>query len=51
MKLDKVASLLEDTLDEEERTDYLLTDIAEEFINVEADDEPQYSWSKQPKQV
>lgn len=44
MKLDKVATMLEDTLDEEEKTDYTLTDIAEEFINMEADGEQQYSW-------
>lgn len=44
MELDKVAQMLEDTLDEEEETDSTLTDIAEEFINIEADGEQQYSW-------
>ncbi len=36
---DKVADLLEATLDEEEETDYLLTQIAEEHINFEAAEE------------
>src|SRR5690606_7252088 len=35
----KVADLLETTLDEEEETDYLLTEIAEEFVNFEAKEE------------
>ncbi len=36
---EKVADLLETTLDEEEETDYLLTEIAEEFVNFEAKNE------------
>jgi ferritin-like metal-binding protein YciE len=47
MELDKVANMLEDTLDEEEETDSDLTDIAEEFINLEADGEQQYSWQSE----
>jgi len=33
---DKVADLLETTLDEEEETDEILTEIAEEYVNFEA---------------
>ena len=36
---EKVADLLEITLDEEEETDYLLTEIAEEHVNFEAAEE------------
>lgn len=36
---EKVADLLETTLDEEEETDYLLTEIAEEHVNFEAAEE------------
>ena len=36
---EKVADLLETTLDEEEETDYLLTEIAEEHVNFEAKNE------------
>jgi len=36
---EKVAGLLETTLDEEEETDYLLTEIAEEHVNFEAKNE------------
>lgn len=39
MGWDQVADLLEKTLAEEEDTDQLLTDIAEEFINLEAEGE------------
>jgi ferritin-like metal-binding protein YciE len=38
--------LLEKTLAEEEDTDQLLTEIAEGYINIEAEDEGQYSWNK-----
>lgn len=41
-----VAELLDRTLMEEEDTDYLLTDIAESFINIEAEEEEKYSWNK-----
>ncbi len=36
---DKAVDLLEDTLEEEEETDFELTDIAESFINFEAEEE------------
>src|SRR5690606_36186492 len=36
---EKVADLLEATLDEEEETDFLLTEIAEEHVNFEAKNE------------
>ncbi|RQP10829.1 MAG: ferritin-like domain-containing protein [Chryseobacterium sp.] len=36
---DRAADLLDHTLEEEEETDYLLTDIAESFINFEAEEE------------
>lgn len=36
---DKIADLLETTLDEEEETDHLLTEIAEEHVNFEAKEE------------
>lgn len=45
MDLDDVSDVLDTTLMEEEETDYLLTDIAESYINVEAEKEgTQYSW-------
>jgi ferritin-like metal-binding protein YciE len=45
MDLDDVSDILDTTLMEEEETDYLLTDIAESSINVEAEKEgTQYSW-------
>jgi ferritin-like metal-binding protein YciE len=46
MGLNRVAGLLEKTLAEEEDTDQLLTEIAEGYINIEAEDEGQYSWNK-----
>jgi ferritin-like metal-binding protein YciE len=36
--MNDVVSLLEETLDEEKRTDELLTEIAESAVNLEADD-------------
>ncbi len=36
---DKAVDLLEDTLEEEEETDFELTDIAESFINFEAEED------------
>ncbi len=44
MQLDKASELLETTLQEEENTDQLLTDIAENLINIEAEEETNYSW-------
>src|SRR5215204_4201857 len=51
MGLDRVAGLLDKTLNEEEETDLLLTEIAESNINMEAEDEGQYSWEKQAEPV
>lgn len=42
----EVADLLDRTLQEEEETDRLLTDIAEMHINIEAEEEKRYSWNK-----
>jgi ferritin-like metal-binding protein YciE len=50
MGLDQAAGLLDKTLTEEEETDQLLTDIAEEFINIEAEEEDKYSWNKKEKE-
>jgi ferritin-like metal-binding protein YciE len=46
MNITRAAELLDKTLAEEESTDQLLTFIAESFINMEAEDEGQYSWNK-----
>jgi ferritin-like metal-binding protein YciE len=51
MGLDRVAGLLDKTLNEEEDTDLLLTEIAESHINMEAEDEGQYSWEKEKVSV
>ena len=45
MGLNRAADLLEKTLDEEEEADELLTHIAETYINIEAEEENNYSWS------
>lgn len=42
----EAADLLDKTLQEEESTDLHLTDIAESFINIEAEEEEKYSWNK-----
>lgn len=47
MDLHRAASLLEKTLNEEEETDQLLTDIAESYVNVNAEQEGGYSWEKE----
>jgi ferritin-like metal-binding protein YciE len=44
MNLTQVAKLLEKTLQEEEQTDLQLTEIAEGFINFEAEKEGPFSW-------
>jgi len=44
--LSEAADILDKTLAEEEDTDQLLTDIAESYINIEAEEEGNYSWSK-----
>lgn len=51
MSLQKAADVLDDTLMEEEQCDRSLTDIAEGFINIEADQESEYSWLKKSSQV
>lgn len=43
----RIADLLDKTLEEEEDTDKLLTDIAESHINIEAEEEGHYSWKKE----
>lgn len=47
MDLDRAASILEKTLNEEEETDQLLTDIAESYVNVNAEQEGGYSWERE----
>ena len=44
--LERAADILDKTLMEEEMTDQMLTDIAEAYINVEAEHEGKYSWNK-----
>ena len=50
MGLDQAAGLLDKTLNEEEETDALLTDIAEGYINIGAEEEGQYSWEKKEQE-
>lgn len=45
MNMDRAAEILDKTLTEEKETDELLTDIAESYINVEAEHEGPYNWS------
>jgi len=47
MGMNRAADLLEKTLREEEQTDQLLTDIAESYINVSAEQEGGYEWEKE----
>jgi ferritin-like metal-binding protein YciE len=51
MGLHKAADMLEKTLNEEEEADRYLTEIAETHINMEAEDEGEYSWSKKEKEM
>jgi len=44
--LQDAAGLLDKTLQEEEETDRLLTDVAESYINIEAEEENNYSWNR-----
>ena len=46
MELHRPADILDKTLMEEEDTDALLTEIAENYINVRAEEEGTYSWQK-----
>lgn len=51
MGLDEVSDMLDTTLMEEEDTDQLLTDIAEGYINMEAENETsKYSWAMQEEE-
>jgi ferritin-like metal-binding protein YciE len=50
MDLNRAADLLEKTLKEEEETDSMLTDIAESYINIEAEQEGDYVWQKEEEQ-
>jgi ferritin-like metal-binding protein YciE len=50
MKLYDAAELLERTLMEEEEADKKLTDVAESYINIEAEEETKYSWLKKQNQ-
>jgi ferritin-like metal-binding protein YciE len=47
MGMNRAADLLDKTLREEEQTDSLLTDIAESYINVKAEQEGSYTWQKE----
>jgi ferritin-like metal-binding protein YciE len=47
MGLHRAADVLDKTLLEEEDTDALLTEIAENYINVQAEEEGNYSWEKE----
>ena len=47
MNLDRAGDILDKTLKEEEETDALLTEIAEAYINVEAEQEGDYVWERQ----
>jgi len=49
MNLERVADILDKTLQEEEETDRKLTEIAESSINLEAEEE-NYSWDKNEEQ-
>jgi len=50
MELDEISDILDTTLMEEEDTDLQLTEIAESFINIEAEDEINYSWLQEREQ-
>jgi ferritin-like metal-binding protein YciE len=50
MGLHRAAEVLEKTLTEEEETDALLTEIAETYINIEAEEEGVYSWSRKEEE-
>jgi ferritin-like metal-binding protein YciE len=50
MRLQRAAEILEKTLTEEEETDSLLTEIAETYINIEAQEEGVYSWTKKEEE-
>jgi ferritin-like metal-binding protein YciE len=47
MSMSRAAEILDKTLQEEEDTDRHLTDIAESYINIEAEHEGGYSWQEE----
>ena len=47
----RVASLLDKTLQEEEETDHLLTDIAESYINFQAEEEDEKNNESRPESI
>ena len=51
MKLDRAAELLDKTLQEEEQTDRLLTEIAESHINLEAEQEGSFEEEEEESAV
>ena len=51
MSLNRAGDILEKTLQEEEETDHLLTDIAEAYINVQAEQEGDYEWPKEEEET
>jgi ferritin-like metal-binding protein YciE len=51
MGLHRAADILDKTLAEEEDTDTSLTDIAENYINIEAEEEGNYSWQKEGQET
>jgi ferritin-like metal-binding protein YciE len=50
MNLHRAADILDKTLLEEEDTDALLTEIAENYINIHAEEEGNYSWKKEEEE-
>ncbi len=50
MGQNEIADILEKTLKEEEETDLNLTDVAESFINIEAEEEERYSWKRKAQE-
>lgn len=51
MELHGAADLLDKTLNEEENTDRLLTQIAETYINLEAEHEGPYTWQREHEDI
>jgi ferritin-like metal-binding protein YciE len=49
LQLDEVAELLDKTLGEEEETDLLLTDVAESYINMEAEEEENFPMNRKSR--
>jgi ferritin-like metal-binding protein YciE len=51
MRLHRAADILDKTLIEEEDTDAQLTEIAENYINIQAEEEGNYSWQKEEQET